>query len=141
MNNTTITIALSITSLAENISAECAWIDTCNMSILPPIVNPATTGDLSSYIVAGCEYIRSKISGYITAYSPNAEIVTIELSVPQIRAENITALRKSIEQTAVFHALASLYKIQPQAKHICTTYTEKLNETLISTKQLLASAQ
>lgn len=141
MNNTNITIALSITSLAENITAECAWIDTCNMSILPPIVNPATSGDLTTYIVAGCEYTRSKISGYITAYSQNDEIITIELSVPQMRAENITALRKRIEQTTVFHALASLYKMQPQAKHICTTYTEKLNGALISTKQLLASAQ
>ena len=51
MKNTEFTISLSISSLKDVVTAECAWIDTCNMAVLPPIVNPATGKDLTADIL------------------------------------------------------------------------------------------
>lgn len=143
MNYTTFTIALSIKALKNEIAAQTAWIDTTNLSVLPPISNPVTAGhnDIAAIITESCYHIATAISGYVKTVSHSDDIFTMQLCVPANSNLKLASIRIRFEQAATYHTLATLYCTQPQAAHITSLFREKGVAALRSVTHLLASTQ
>lgn len=137
MNNT-ITVGLSLTTLKENVTGICAWIDSTNLATLPPIVNPAENADIDRYSVCAINALSKKFSGYISSITYVDNIYRIILNVSQRTAQKQTVLAHFIEDFIIFHILVTLYASQKQAKHITEIYQDRLDNTIRSLTHIFA---
>ena len=143
MNYTKLTIGLSQDALTKEINALCAWIDTCNLSTLPPIVNPTqeSASQIENAISESYNIVALRLSGYVNSFTIKGDITSFTITCPELNETKRTLLVGAMEQFVTCNAVAMLYESQPQARHIVQEYATKRNAALTSAKQLLASTQ
>lgn len=143
MNNTKFTIGLSQEALTKEINALCAWIDTSNLSSLPPIVNPVqeSGSQVEKAIDESLNTISLRLLGYINSFSIKGDILNITISGSGMNDAKRTLFTRTVESFVVCNSIAMLYESQPQASHITQEYAAKCKAAVASIKQLLASAQ
>lgn len=134
----TITLALSLTAIKQDVSAQCAWVDVTNLATLPPIVNPADNTDIDTVIMASISKICSRLSGYIINTHINDEIYKIEMSLPHISGHRAPTLSQLITKCVIYETLNELYTTQKQASHITSLFQHKRDVTTNRIIQLLA---
>ena len=78
------TLALSLTAIKQDITAQCAWVDATNLATLPPIVNPADNSDSDTAIRAAVNMICNRLSGYIVDTSQNDDVFTLTINLPKL---------------------------------------------------------
>ena len=139
----TITLGIDINTLIQEIHAECTWVDSSNIAVLPPIVNPVKneTANIIDVIMESMNTIISKLSGYITNHTFSDIICKIDIYCHGISTQNQSSLRTNVEKYLRFSSLYSLYLHQQQAKHIANIYLTKRDNAMKSIKQLLATMQ
>ena len=134
----TMTLALSLTAIKQDITAQCAWVDTTNLATLPPIVNPADSTDIDTAIMAGINMICNRMAGYIVDTSRNDDIFTLAMNLPGFSGIQTAYFLRLINVCVTTTVLAELYSTQQQASHITAIYQEKRNSAIRRIMQLLA---
>lgn len=137
----TITLALSLNAIKQEINAQCAWVDATNLATLPPIVNPVDNADTEKAIMASLSLIYNRLSGYIATIRQDGDIIDVEMYIARMNATRQSSLAQTFNDFAVYHSLSELYAPQAQAKHITALFREKSTHLLSSAKQLLATMQ
>lgn len=137
----TVTLALSLNAIKQEVTAQCAWVDATNLASLPPIVNPATNAALDTTISHAISELCRIFSAYIGSYTTDGDIIDMEMYIAPLNAMRQTALSQYFNDFAVFRSLHELYAPQPQASHIVSLYHEKYTVLLSSAKQMLATMQ
>lgn len=137
MKNTS-TLALSLTAIKQEITAQCAWIDATNLTILPPIVNPTKRTDIDFVIYSNLSSICNRLSGYIISSTQNDDIYNIEMRTVHLSEEKRTSLLRHISECAIHGIIAELYSSQQQASHICAMFLTKRDSSMRRILQLLA---
>lgn len=134
----TFTLALSLTKIKQDVSAQCAWVDITNLTTLPPIVNPSDSSDLDTAIMTNIFMICNRLSGYITDTFQNDVIFQIEIMLPGFSTGKTSSLLQLINEYVTYGTLAELYSTQKQASHIMTLFQDKHNSAIRRIMQLLA---
>ena len=129
------TLALSLTAIKQDITAQCAWVDATNLATLPPIVNPA---DSDTAIIAAVNMICNRLSGYIVDTSRDDDVFTIVMNLPKLKGEQAASLLRLITDCVSTSTLAELYSTQQQASHISALFREKRDMAVRRIMQLLA---
>lgn len=132
------TLALSLTAIKQDITAQCAWVDTTNLATLPPIVNPADNSDSDTAIIAAVNMICNRLSGYIVDTSRDDDVFTIVMNLPKLKGEQAASLLRLITDCVTTTVLAELYSTQQQASHISALFREKRDMAVRRIMQLLA---
>lgn len=138
----TITLAISLEAIKREITAQCAWVDSTNLTMLPPIVNPTTRSDIDAVVSHGIDALLHSFSAYIAGSEMHdADILNMDMRITPLSHSQQTSLAHKFNNIIVYHCLHELYSAQVQANHITTYYREKLAYLLSSAKQLLAIMQ
>ena len=137
MKNTK-TLALSLTAIKQDITAQCAWVDATNLATLPPIVNPADNSDSDTAIIAAVNMICNRLSGYIVDTSRDDDVFTIVMNLPKLKGEQAASLLRLITDCVSTNTLAELYSTQQQANHITALFRDKRDMAIRRIMQLLA---
>ena len=137
MKNTK-TLALSLTAIKQDITAQCAWVDATNLATLPPIVNPADNSDSDTAIRAAVNMICNRLSGYIVDTSQNDDVFTLTINLPKLSSEHTSSLLRLITDCVTTTVLAELYSTQQQANHITALFRDKRDMAIRRIIQLLA---
>ena len=132
------TLALSLTAIKQDITAQCAWVDATNLATLPPIVNPADNSDSDTAIRAVVNMICNRLSGYIVDTSQNDDVFTLTINLPKLSSEHTSSLLRLITDCVTTTVLAELYSTQQQASHISALFREKRDMAVRRIMQLLA---
>lgn len=137
MKNTK-TLALSLTAIKQDITAQCAWVDATNLATLPPIVNPADNSNSDTAIRAAVNMICNRLSGYIVDTSQNDDVFTLTINPPKLSSEHTSSLLRLITDCVTTTVLAELYSTQQQANHITALFRDKRDMAIRRIMQLLA---
>lgn len=137
MKNTK-TLALSLTAIKQDITAQCAWVDATNLATLPPIVNPTDNSDSDTAIRAAVNMICNRLSGYIVDTSRDDDVFTIVMNLPKLKGEQAASLLRLITDFVSTNTLAELYSTQQQANHITALFRDKRDMAIRRIMQLLA---
>ena len=132
------TLALSLTAIKQDITAQCAWVDATNLATLPPIVNPADNSDSDTAIMASVNMICNRLSGYIVDTSRDDDVFTIVMNLPKLKGEQAASLLRLITDCVSTNTLAELYSTQQQANHITALFRDKRDMAIRRIMQLLA---
>ena len=132
------TLALSLTAIKQDITAQCAWVDATNLATLPPIVNPADNSDSDTAIIAAVNMICNRLSGYIVDTSRDDDVFTLTINQPKLSSEHTSSLLRLITDCVTTTVLAELYSTQQQASHISALFREKRDMAIRRIMQLLA---
>lgn len=134
----TFTLALSLNAVKQEISAQCAWIDATNLTILPPIVNPMEHIDAESVIIDEITSICNRLSGYILNSKHEGDIYAIEMKWGCSLGEKRSLLTKYIGKNLVSGVITKLYSTQKQASHIVELFNNIHDSEMKRILQLLA---
>lgn len=134
----TMTLALSLSAINQDVTAQCAWVDATNLATLPPIVNPADNSDSDTAIMAAVNMICNRLSGYIVDTSQNDDVFTIVMNLPKLKGEQAASLLRLITDCVTTTVLAEIYSTQQQASHISALFREKRDMAVRRIMQLLA---
>lgn len=132
------TLALSLSAIKQDITAQCAWVDATNLATLPPIVNPADNSDSDTAIMAAVNMICNRLSGYTVDTSRDDDVFTLTINQPKLSSEHTSSLLRLITDCVTTTVLAELYSTQQQASHISALFREKRDMAVRRIMQLLA---